>query len=484
MKKEIFRIENGMIQQGRIVKGPFFLQFREGEISGIITDNSFEKEILVNFFRCRNMLKEGDFYERGKRVFGNQQYKTIRRLISEKVSVISGNSQLFDSLNTVDNIFIPGSIIKNKKQEKIAAQLMDFFDIHISLHARSRELTLLQRLQIEILHAVALRHKLIIVADINGKLRLGERHKLGKFYEQLVQIGYGVCQIESLNHISLNKMDWVQIIEKGKSVGYFSRPEIDYAEIASLINSPVREKGFTELLEHKNRQFFHGQEGVVLELKNLKSSHIHDFSLKLYRKDIVEINCRTGTDYTEMENILTGKAGGSSGEVLYRGKAGDISILKRAIGRWEIGCVDFVNIENLLFENLSITENVCYPLCLKIRNFHGHKKYMKAAKDYIRMVMPDLELDTKVKNLTQEQIMRLVLCKWILCKPGLLLLFISSAFAKDEPDLFMVRMIVELSRCGIPVLVISERYKFESEIIEAEYIVNNGTVVKKEQDRG
>ena len=63
-------------------------------------------------------------------------------------------------------------------------------------------------------------------------------------------------------------------------------------------------------------------------------------------------------------------------------------------------------------------------------------------------------------------------------------LFISSAFAKDEPDLFMVRMIVELSRCGIPVLVISERYKFESEIIEAEYIVNNGTVVKKEQDRG
>ena len=64
---------------------------------------------------------------------------------------------------------------------------MDFFDIHISLHARSRELTLLQRLQIEILHAVALRHKLIIVADINGKLRLGERHKLGKFYEQLIR---------------------------------------------------------------------------------------------------------------------------------------------------------------------------------------------------------------------------------------------------------------------------------------------------------
>ena len=71
---------------------------------------------------------------------------------------------------------------------------------------------------------------------------------------------------------------------------------------------------------------------------------------------------------------------------------------------------------------------------------------MKAAEDYIKMIMPELELDTKVKNLTQEQVMRLVLCKWILCKPKILILFISSAFAKDEPDIFMGRMIIELSK--------------------------------------
>lgn len=469
-----------MIQQGRIVKGPFFLHFCEGEISGIITDDSFEKEILVNFFRCKNVLKEGTFYESGKRISYSQQYKTVKKLISEKVSVISGNSQLFDSLNIVDNIFIPGSLIKSKKQKRIAAQLMDFFDIRIPLYKKSRELTLLQRLQIEILHAVALRHRLIIVSDINGKLRSGERHKLGMLYEQLARIGYSVCQIESLNHISLNKMDRVQIIDKGKSVGYFSRPEADYSEIACLVNSMDYQESFTELLKHKNKKLFHGQEGAVLELNNIKSGCIDGLSLKLFQRDITEINCRTGADYAEIKNILTGKAAVFSGHAVYGGKKGTIDILSRAIGRWEIGYVDFVNIENLLFENLSIIENVCYPLCLKTRNFYGHRKYMRAAEDYIKMIMPDLELDTKVKNLTQEQIMRLVLCKWILCKPRILMLFISSALAKDEPDLFMGRMIVELSKYGIPVLIISERYKFESEIIETEYIVNNGTVVKKQ----
>ena len=46
--------------------------------------------------------------------------------------------------------------------------------------------------------------------------------------------------------------------------------------------------------------------------------------------------------------------------------------------------------------------------------------------------------------------------------------------------LLISRMIVELNKYGIPVLIISERYKFESEIIEEEYIVNNGIVIKKE----
>ena len=60
MRKELFRIENGMIRQNRILRGPFFLQFFEGEINGIITDDSFEKEILVNF-QMQKCLGRGGF---------------------------------------------------------------------------------------------------------------------------------------------------------------------------------------------------------------------------------------------------------------------------------------------------------------------------------------------------------------------------------------------------------------------------------------
>ena len=163
MKKEIFRMHNGFIRQGRIQKGPFFLHFCKGEISGIITDDSFEKEMLIQFFRCKNSLVSGDFYYNEQGIVSDDRNSIIRRLISETTSVISGNSQLFESLTIVDNIFIPSFFIKRRKHKKVAARLMEFFDIDIPLHMKIKDLTTFQRLQIEILHAVVCHHKLIIV---------------------------------------------------------------------------------------------------------------------------------------------------------------------------------------------------------------------------------------------------------------------------------------------------------------------------------
>ncbi len=301
-----------------------------------------------------------------------------------------------------------------------------------------------------------------------------------KLYERLIQVGYSICQVESLNNISLNGMDHIQIIEKGRSVGYYSQLEINYSEIACLVNRMDYQEGYVELLKDRSRKLFTGGAGAVLELESVNYRHIKDFSLKLYQEDIIEINCRTSADYTEIKDIFTGKAGSAAGRFRYGGKEERSVLFHKAFKKREIGFVDFANIDNLLFENLSIVENVCYPLCLKIPNFYMHGKYIKAAEDYIKMIMPDLDICARVRDLTQEQIIRLAFCKWILCKPKILFVFISSAFAKDEPDLLISRMIVELNKYGIPVLIISERYKFESEIIEEEYIVNNGIVIKKE----
>lgn len=475
MKKEIFRMHNGFIRQGRIQKGPFFLHFCKGEISGIITDDSFEKEMLIQFFRCKNSLVSGDFYYQGKCIDTKDKNNRCRKLISETTSVISSNSQLFESLTIVDNIFIPSFFIKSRKHKKIAARLMEFFDIDIPLHMRVRNLTTFQRLQIEILHAVACHHKLIIVSDINGMLRSKERNRLRQLYERLAQIGYAICQIESLNNISLNTLDRVQVIEKGRGIGSYSRAEIEYSEIAQLINADV-ESSQSELLQKRDALFFDGFKGTVLEARDICCGHLSQFSLKLSKGEIAEVNCRSWTDYVKIKNILTGQENLTAGEFIYEGRVRNLNVLSREIARGKIGCVNFADLDRLLFENLSIVENVCYPLCLKNKGFFLHKKYRKLVEDYVRKLMPDLNLEKNVKSLTQEQIMQLAFCKWILCKPKLLLLFISSPFLKDEPDYVMDRLIVELSRYGIPVLILSERYKFESKVIEKEYVVHEGII--------
>ena len=369
MKKEIFRVQSGMIRQGRILRGPFFLQFCKGEISGIITDDSFEKEILVDFFRCNSTLESGYFYSEGRKIAFAETNSKIKRLFSRYVSVISGKSQLFESLSLMDNIFIPGYLFKQKRQKKIAIRLMEFFDIEIPLNTKIKELSFLQRLQIEILRAVARHHKLIIIADVNGRLHSKERNSMRKLYERLTELGYAICLIESFHNISPKGMDLIHVIEKGKSVGSYSQVEAEYADIAGLVNGAYDEETHKELIQHMNDQLYSGFKGVVMEMEEVSYKSLHKLSMKVYRGEIAEINCRTGTDYVQVKQLLTGKADFFEGNLYYKGQKRRISLLKQEISKWRIGCVDFANQDNLLFDNLSIVENVCYPLCLRNKKF-------------------------------------------------------------------------------------------------------------------
>mgnify|MGYP000402778182 FL=1 len=46
MKEELIRIEDGIIKQGKSLRGPFYFHIYKGEISGIVTDNSEDRKLI------------------------------------------------------------------------------------------------------------------------------------------------------------------------------------------------------------------------------------------------------------------------------------------------------------------------------------------------------------------------------------------------------------------------------------------------------
>ncbi|MDD3337574.1 MAG: hypothetical protein PHS82_01815 [Lachnospiraceae bacterium] len=359
---------------------------------------------------------------------------------------------------------------------------MEFFDLDISLNKKVQDLTFIQRLQIELLHAVAAHHRLIIVSNVNGKLQMEERQELEQLYSRMTRIGYSICQIESLKNISLDKLDYVQIIDKGKCIEELSRPEIDYSEISRLVNRNDDAEKYSELEKYKNTKLYSDLKSSALELNSLCYGQLKSITLNVLRGDIIKINCKDSSSFRDLKEILTGKAPGAAGQILYYGIPIKNQKYKRKITKHEIACVDYSKNEQLMFENLTIIENVSYPLCLRKSDFFLHKRYIKAVESYIKMITPDLNLNKKVKYLSKEQIMRLVLCKWVLCKPKLLLIFIPSVLTKDGPDFIMDRIILELNKYGIPIIIVSEHSDYKTEVTEKSYVLKEGILCRNFQE--
>lgn len=435
-------------------------------MAGILVNSSFEKELLVNFFKCKNVMVEGIVYYQGKNVSLESGNKQIRKVISNNVAVISRSSQLFTSLTIVDNIFMPLYMVKRRKYKEMTSRMMEHFHMQIPLKTPICDLSLFQKLQIEILRAVAGNRKLIIVSDINNQLRPDEISKLKKTYNQLMNIGYSICQIETSKHIFYDMVSQIQIIKKGMSIGYFYSQEINYAEIEYLISDEIENLQWSDYWLRKNEQKDKNNMPVLkISASRYAWSNVFfgdqntkDGIFELGSGEIKEVNCKTETDYHRIKSLLLEEQRGLKYWLYYKGM--EIASLEPYIDKLEVGVVDLEQLDLLLFENLSIIENLCYPLCERKRGFFLNKKKFKIISDYINGILPDVDVKANIKELNEEQTIQIVLSRWLFVRPQLLVLVIPAAFVKYEHDLGINRVLIELTKFGIAVLIISERYRF------------------------
>lgn len=255
MKEELIRIEDGIIKQGKSLRGPFFFHLYKGEISGIVTDNFEDRKLIENFFTKQNGLMSGTFFYKGEK-YNSQFYNSeVRKKLCQNVTVISDATKLTNYLSITDNIFIYGEHFSYKKRKQMVLQLMEFFDLNIPVNKKIRELSFLEQVEIQLLHAVGRHNKIIIVCGVNGKLNLEELEELERFYTLLVGLNYSICQIETYNTISLERMDRIHILKKGKTIAEFNRTEISKKEVYKILEALSELWVFQEKVDMKVSAF-------------------------------------------------------------------------------------------------------------------------------------------------------------------------------------------------------------------------------------
>ena len=473
MKQEMIRLYNAHIRQKRMVFGPYFLRLYQGELTGIIAEASIEKKILLDFFFGCNVLEDGFFYFKEQKIEGGFQNHLIKDQFKNNVSVVYGPSKLFDNLSTIDNIFIPHFLIKKKRHKKIVDQLKEYFEMDLPLTQKISDLSFFQRIQAEILRAVALQHKLIFVADVNGRLHKAELEKLNRIYRKLLQRGYSLCLMESLNNIQINHLDRVYVVERGKTVAEYGKGEADYYEIAGAVNAGLQENQYQEMLESQSRRKAQDKERGFFTIRTGRNDGHISMDRTFRKGEIIEILCASKDDFAKLKHELLSPAPDSTIVFSREGKEKSCP-LKTLLKKWKAGSVDMADTDHMVFENLPLLENLCYPLSLKLRGFYLSKRYKRAVGQYAERLLPDIPMDVEIRALSPEQLQRVAICKWMICRPDILFIFIPSTFIKAEADLLFDHLLLQLSLRGVSVFLIAEKYKVESEVIDEQAVFYKG----------
>ena len=473
MKSEILRMEH--ISKYNSVLGrlnDLKLNIYKGEILGLVGLSGTGKTLISNILSGLETIDAGVIY------FDEQQVNISSRSISRKLGIfcVHHEMRLVPQLSVADNIFV----IKDNSFKKIilnekaiinqARELLEEIELDISPNALAKSLTIAQQHLVELTKAIAARAKLIVIDDITDSYTLRELEKLketiNRFKKEGVSFLFQSHKAEEILEIA----DRLVILREGKNVKTLYKGEYNLQEIFTLLIGK-------ELKEvYKRSKAVTGVE--VLSIKKLCSQDgIVDVSFKIYRGEILGILDLENKSNVHLSEILTGISPKSSGDIVLEGKKIEIKNFRSAL-KYGIGIIPQDSIENSLFFNMNILDNLSFPMLKKISN-----RFSVINKRILKLLSGEfsnqLNLDCNNEKINIDDIdvytlQKILISKWILYKPKVLIYMNPCGKADIITREIIFSLLDEASQKGISIIIISSSLDEVSLICDRVIVLSQG----------
>ena len=192
MREEIFRMERVTYIENEVVMlSDFHLQIYRGEIMGMVPVTNHGLTAFLKLLQNNLPIFDGYVYYCGEKV--NSWKRSYRP--ANRISIIQAKSSLVDRLTVTDNIFV---IRQGFRQELVRTgllkrQLQPFLEdigMDIPVDSYVEELPVFQRVVVELLRAVIMGHRLIVLNEIGGLISYEELAKLHRILRHYAEQGF------------------------------------------------------------------------------------------------------------------------------------------------------------------------------------------------------------------------------------------------------------------------------------------------------
>ncbi len=397
------------------------LSVRPGEVHALMGENGAGKSTIIKIITGVYDMDDGQIFMEGEPV----QITNRQDARSCGISVIYQELSLFPALDVTENIFIGQELgrfgfTQKKEMRKRVRALIEKYGFDLEPTALVGSMGMAQRQMVEILKALSMDAKLIIMDEPTASLSASETDMLFATIDSLRKKGASILYISHRLEEIYRLADRLTVMRDGVNVGVLAKEEITAQKVTTMMIGH-------EIKEDKNRERRHRTEDNCLEVKNLSYKDLlKDVNFKAYGGEILGIGGLVGSGRTELIRCIYGAEKPSKGTITLNGKRVSRSVgknIRAGFGlvpedRRNEGFVPLLSIE----KNLAIAS---YDRLAKL-GFVSRKKEIDYAVSAIKSydIRPPMK-QLPVGNLSGGNQQKVVLGRWLSRRPQVLLL--------DEP---------------------------------------------------
>jgi ABC-type sugar transport system ATPase subunit len=428
-------------------------------------------------------LEEGMFLD-GKRV----EFRNPGEAIKNRIILIHQELNVIPDMMVYENIFINSQISKKgllDKEEMIkrTQKLIKDFEADISATDLVKNLTVDKQKLVEVLKAISLDAKVLIMDEPTSMLTSEEAEKLFVIVKNITiknQIGV-VLISHNLGEI-LDMCNRVTVLRDGYCVG---TQQIEELNIDKMVEAMLGRKFNMEV----NKRESSINDEMLLKVENLSyRDKLSNVSFELRKGEILGITGLVGSGGSILSKVLFGCSGykRSKGIVKINGIEINVKSPKEAMNNGIALLTEDRKKEGLILD-FNIFENITIPSLEKYTSklgFLKRKNRIKESSKYFPLLsIKANDSNTVVKTLSGGNQQKIVIAKWLETDPDIII-FINPTVGIDVGAKGEVRKLIgDMAKQGKGIIVITEETSELQSLCDKVLIMFRGKIIKELEEK-
>ena len=428
---------------------------KKGSVHALMGENGAGKSTLMKCLFGVYKKDSGKIFLNGKEV----EFSNSKDALDMGVAMVHQELNQALKLSVMDNMWLGRfpkvarylPFISESKMYSKTKSVFDELGINYDPREKMSALSVSKRQMVEIAKAVSYNAKVIVFDEPTSSLNENEAEHLFKIIDMLKKRGCGIIYISHKMEEILRICDEVTIMRDGKHIVTKPSSELTTDEIIKLMVG----RELSERYPAKNNT----PKDVMLSVRNISGrySKLKDASFELKQGEILGIAGLDSSGRTELVETIFGLRQRDGGEILLKNKKISNKTPKEAIKNG-FALITEERRATGIFGILSILENATISSLKKYYSgpILSHKKMSRATDWCVKsMRIKTPSQSTKISTLSGGNQQKVILGRWLLTKPSILLLDEPTRGIDVGAKYEIYKLIIKLAEENKGIIVVS-----------------------------